>query len=352
MGTYKQVIYRKFDFDDPHSVHEVVDATLPDDLPPDRVLVRMICAPVHPCDTACAMGVVNGVKFPCIGGAEGVGVIEQVGSDLQAKWQSGQRVHIAANYLFGDWSNWQGAWSEYMLCPENAMIPVPDGVDDDMAAQFMVNPLTAYAMVKQFGLGPGNILMQTAAASVLGKLIIQLGQIYHFDTVNIVRRQESAEELREELGIESVYVYDGTDESAEKMSAEIANDFPGRNIDFCIEAVGGKTLRLCLDLLGPDGEMYIYGIMTGDVNLTINTVADVVMKNNAIRGWSTQETWMRKNSDEQKWERINELWELIRTGKLSLPKSGKRFTLSQVSEAMKASYATAKDGKVMLDCRA
>ena len=352
MTNYKQVIYQKFDFENPHTVHELSEATLPDSVPNDKVIVRMICAPIHPCDTLCAMGVVNGVEFPCVGGAEGVGVIEQVGKDLQDKWQNGQRVHVAANYLFGEWTNWNGVWSEYLLCPDNAMMAVPDGVADDVAAQFMVNPLTAYAMVKEFGLGPGKTLMQTAAASVLGKIMIRLGQIYDFDTINIVRRQESADELREELGIETVYVYDGSEESAEQMKQAIARDFPGRSIDYCIEAVGGDTLRVCLEMLGPNGELYIYGSMTGDMTIQLNTVADIVMKNNALKGWSSQETWMRQTSDEEKHRCINELWELFQSGKLTMPESGQRFTLSQIKDAMVASCAPGRSGKIMLDCRA
>jgi NADPH:quinone reductase-like Zn-dependent oxidoreductase len=351
MTNYKQVIYQNFSFENPHTVHELKEATLPDTVPDDKLIVRMICAPIHPCDTLCAMGVVNGVKFPCIGGAEGVGVIDQVGASLQGKWKVGQRVHLGANYLFGDWSNWNGVWSEYVVCPDNALIPVPDGIDDDVAAQFVVNPLTALAMVKEFGLGPGKILMQTAAASVLGKLMIQLSRIYDFDTVNIVRRQESADELKNELGIDSVYVYDGSSDSLDKMKAAIAVDFPGRNIDFCIEAVGGETLKVCLELLGPNGDMYIYGSMTGDVTLTLNTVADIVMKNNALKGWSTQETWMRKTSDEEKLECINTLWGLIADGKLTMPETGQRFSLGQISEAMTASCAPGRSGKVLLDCK-
>ena len=351
MTNYKQVIYKQFSFDKPHSVHELREATLPDNVPDDKVIVRMICAPIHPCDTLCAMGIVNGVELPSVAGTEGVGIIEKAGKSLQDKWQSGQRVHVAANYVFGDWTNWNGVLSEYLVCPANALIPIPDGISDDDAAQFMVNPLTAYAMVQEFSLGPGKILMQSAAASVLGKIMIQLSQIYKFDTVNIVRREESAAELREELGIKTVYVYDGTAESVEKMKAAIASDFPGRNIDFCIEAVGGETLRVCLDMLGPHGEMYIYGAMSGDISLNLDTVADIVMKDNALKGWSSQETWMRQTSDERKWECVNALLDLIANGKLKMPETGQRFKLSQIAEAMVASCAPGRTGKVIVDCK-
>lgn len=352
MTEFKQVIYSRFDMEDPHSVHEVIKASLPDSVPDDRVRVHMICAPVHPCDSLCAMGIVNGVKLPNVGGTEGVGVIEEVGPALRNKWQVGQRVHVAANYIFGEWDTWNGVWSEYVDCPDNALIAVPDGVDDDTAAQFWVNPLTAFAMVKELGLGDGNILLQTAAGSVLGRLMIQLSKIYGFDTINLVRRQETADGLKQEFGISGVYVYDGGDASKADVKQAIARDFSGRTIDYCIEAVGGDTAHFCLDLLGPNGEIYIYGTMTGDVTMTINTVADIVMKNNAIKGWSSQENWLRLTSDEDKRAYVDELWALIVDGKLKLPSTGRRFAFNQIKDAMTHSYVPGRQGKVMLDCKA
>lgn len=352
MTKFKQVIYDRFDMEDPHSVHKVTESSLPDTLSHDRILVHMSCAPVHPCDSLCAMGIVNRVELPTVGGTEGVGVIEEVGAALKDGWQVGQRVHVAANYIFGEWTTWKGVWSEYVVCPDNALVAVPDGIDDDTAAQFFVNPFAAFAMVKEFGLGEGNILLQTAAGSVVGQLMIQLSNIYGFDTINLVRRQETADELEQEFGITSVYVFDGSDASKAEVKLAIARDFPGRNIDYCIEAVGGDTAHFCLDLLGPDGDMYFYGTMTGDVTMTINTVADIIMKNNALKGWSTQENWLRLTSDEVKRAFVEELWALIAKGKLKMPPTGQRFTFSQIKDAMTTSYAPGRKGKVMLDCKA
>lgn len=350
--TFKQITYANFDFDDPHSVQKMSEATLPESIPDDKVLVRMRCAPIHPCDTLCAMGVVNGVDLPSVGGTEGVGVVEQVGNGLRDRWHTGQRVHVTANYIFGEWTSWQGVWSEYIVCPTNALIAVPDSIDDDTAAQLVVNPLTALAMVREMKLGPGNILLQTAAGSVLGRLMIQLSKIYAFETVNLVRRQETADELKEQYGTIGVYVYDGSDHSKEVVTAAIAADFPERHIDRCIEAVGGDTAHFCLDLLGPNGDMYIYGSMTGDVMMTVNTVAALVMKNNSLRGWSTQENWMRFTSDEDKRACIDELCDLIASGDLELPETGRRYTFSQIGQAMRASCEAGRVGKVMLDCKA
>lgn len=348
MTLMKQVAYRRFDFEHPTEVHSVEETKKPEAPGPEQVLVRMKYAPVHPCDMLCAKGIINGVQLPAVGGTEGVGVIEAVGANLTGRFEPGQRVHVGANYLFGKWERWEGTWREYILCPANALIPVPDGVADQVAAQFVVNPLTAFVMVKEFGLGPGQVLMQSAAASVLGRLMIELSKVYGFEVINIVRRQESADLLREQYGAAYVYVYDGTPEAGEAVRAAVRNDFSGRGVDYCIEAVGGDTARLCLDLLGPNGDIYFYGALSGDVTLNIDTISDLVMNNNALRGWSTQEIWMRKTPDDIKWACIDELWSLFADGRLKMPETDELFTLDQVHEAVLASVTPGRAGKVLL----
>ncbi len=344
----KQAVYHRFDFEHPTDVYMVEEAKRPSDPGPEEVLVRIKYAPVHPCDILCAMGVVNGVQLPSVGGTEGAGVVKAVGTNLLDRFQPGLRVHVAANYVFGKWDRWQGTWRDYMLCPANALIPVPDGVPDEVAAQFLVNPLTAFAMVKTFDLKPGKILIQTAAASVLGRIMIELSSIYGFELINIVRRPESAEKLKDEYGAEHVYVYDATPETGEQVKTAIRRDFHKRRINYCIEAVGGDTARLCLDVLGPDGEFYMYGALSGETMLTINTTADLAMNNNTLRGWSSQETWLRQTPDDVKQACVDELWSLLVDGRLKIPETDEVFSLDQVSEALVASIRPGREGKVLL----
>jgi NADPH:quinone reductase-like Zn-dependent oxidoreductase len=199
------------------------------------------------------------------------------------------------------------------------------------------------------GLGKGKVLMQTAAASVLGRLMIELSRIYGFDTVNIVRRQESADMLAREYGAEHVYVYDGTSDSGERVRTAIREDFSGRAIGHCIEAVGGDTARLCLDVLGPNGEIYFYGAMSGIVSLTIDTVADLAMNNNALKGWSTQEIWLRRTPDDVKQACVDELWSLFADGRLKMPGTDEIYPLDKVHDAVIASRRPGRSGKVLLE---
>jgi hypothetical protein len=59
-------------------VHELVESTLPDKVDNDKILVKMISAPIHSCDKLSAMGLVDGVNLPAIGGTEAIKIIEKV----------------------------------------------------------------------------------------------------------------------------------------------------------------------------------------------------------------------------------------------------------------------------------
>jgi NADPH2:quinone reductase len=350
MKKSRTVIYRRFDAEDPAGVFELSEAPVPEKIGPGEILVKISFALVHPCDAACAMGVVNGVELPSIGGLEALGVVARVGSALTDRFAVGQRVHVCGTHVFGNWQTWRGVWQEYALCPPEALIPVPEGVPDDIASQLVVNILTPYAMVKEMGIGPGDILLQTAAGSVLGQVMIQLGQVFGFTTINLVRRQETADMLVSTCGIDTVFVYDGTKASAAAVEIAIGERLAGAPIRFAIEAVSGQTGRFCLDLVGPDAVVYFYGILSGDLIVPVNVVSDLDMKNNTLKGWSIQETWMRKTHDEVKQRYIEELWQLISEGKITTPPLGERFPLEQAGAALKASFERDKPGKVVLDC--
>jgi NADPH:quinone reductase-like Zn-dependent oxidoreductase len=62
-----------------------------------------------------------------------------------------------------------------MICPVDKLVPVPDGLDDAAAATSYTNPLTAWALTRSsYNLKEGDWLRQTAAASSVGKLVLQL----------------------------------------------------------------------------------------------------------------------------------------------------------------------------------
>jgi NADPH2:quinone reductase len=89
------------------------------------------------------------------------------------------------------------------------LVAVPDGLDDPAAATSYTNPLTAWALTRSsHNLKEGDWLLQTAAASSVGKLVLQLAQRFRFKTINVIRRREQETIIRNLGGNEVICTAD------------------------------------------------------------------------------------------------------------------------------------------------
>src|SRR6516164_4953153 len=172
---------------DPEEVLHVRD--VPEPVPdPGQVLVRMLASPVNPSDLLMVRGEYGRQPpLPATPGFEGVGVVE-AGTGLLARRVLGRRVAVL--------NSGSGNWKEHVVIPARQAVPVPRELTDEQAASFFVNPASALAMTRYVLRAPaGAWLLQTAAGSALGRMVIRLGQRYGFRTLNVVRRRAQAEEL-------------------------------------------------------------------------------------------------------------------------------------------------------------
>ena len=164
-------------------------------------------------------------------GFEGVGVIDATGPGLMKLIRGlkpGRRVAVPS-------SN-PGTWAEYAVIPARQAVPIADGIPDEQAAGFFVNPATVVAMVRHVLQVPrGGWLMQSAAGSALGRMVIRLSKVDGFRTINLVRRREQADELRK-LGADAVVCT--SEESIEERVKAITD---GKGAPWAIECVGGTT---------------------------------------------------------------------------------------------------------------
>ena len=67
--------------------------------------------------------------------------------------------------------------------------------DSDSFIHVQVNPVTAYGLLEALAVPKGQWLLQTAAGSVLGRLLIALAKRKGVKTINVVRRSAQREEL-------------------------------------------------------------------------------------------------------------------------------------------------------------
>jgi NADPH:quinone reductase-like Zn-dependent oxidoreductase len=237
-------------FGEPAEVLEVRDLPRPEP-GPGQVRVRMIASPINPSELMTVRGKYGSLpRLPASPGFEGVGVVDAA-RGLLGRLLVGRRVAVL--------NRRGGNWREWTVLPTRDVIPMPSGLPDDQAATSFVNPVTAVAMVRRVLRVPrGAWLLQTAAGSALGRMVIALGRRDGFRTLNVVRRSEQVEELRQ-LGADAVIAADA--DSLEEQAAGIAGRY---GVRYAIDAVGGPTAASVARALAPGGRMLLYGSLSGE----------------------------------------------------------------------------------------
>src|SRR5262245_52621986 len=186
----KAAVFDRFGI--PEEVLQVRDVPLPE---PQRgqVRVRMVASPVNPSDLLVVRGEYGKLPtLPATPGFEGVGVLEKSGGGALALLRGLKPGRRVAVICAGG-----GAWAEFAVVPARQVIPLPDDIPDEQAASFFVNPASALVMTRYvLDVPAGEWLLQTAAGSALGRMVIRLGKHLGFRTVNVVRRREQADELQ------------------------------------------------------------------------------------------------------------------------------------------------------------
>jgi NADPH:quinone reductase-like Zn-dependent oxidoreductase len=213
-----------------------------------EVRIRVKLSPIHPSN----LHVIRGrfgrqPSLPSSPGSECVGVVDACGTRVSGL-EPGMRV-----ILLNVW----GTYQEFMLAPAERVIVVPNSVPDEWAAQCTVNPLTAYILTMiEHKLRQDEYLLQTAAGSTVGGMVLQIAKMYGFKTVNIVRRRDQVQEIRE-LGGNEVLCTD--DNGWEDALGETSNRF---RLVKAIDCVSGELAAAIARKLAPGGRLLVFGALS------------------------------------------------------------------------------------------
>lgn len=294
---------------------------------PDEVLIKVLASPINPSDIMFVQNL-YGIRpqLPSGAGFEGVGMVEAVGSN--AKVAVGTRVSFTAI----------GAWSEYVITNHRTLIPVPDAMDDETAAQLFVNPFTAVAMVEDSGVKEGEWLMITACTSALGKMVIQICKMRGIKTIGTVRRNDHNEELKA-LGVDEII--NTAEENLPKRVQQITNYEGVRAV---LECVGGETASEALKCMGRGAMMLIYGVLSlQDPKINIGLM---IFRELTLKGfWLTD--WMRRVDGSTRQKVSQEVITLLATGQVKMPIEA-TYTLDEIKTAVAHADAPGRWGKVLL----
>ena len=315
-------------FGDPAEVLSLTDSPVPQP-GPDQVRIRTILAPIHNHDLWTVRGN-YGYKpeLPAIGGSEAVGFIDALG-DRVTGFQLGQRVAVASVH---------GSWAEYFLAPVAALVPVPDAIPDEAAAQLIAMPFSAVMLLEFLEVKSGDWVAQNTANGAVGKMLAMLAASRGVNVVNLVRRDAGVDELAA-LGIGNA-VSTASDGWQDRVRA-ITGDAP---IRAGVDSIGGAASGALLALLGEGGLLVSFGSMSGEP-MQLSS-GDLIFKQAVVKGfWASK---IRSVIPAETRQRLfGELLQLVASGALKLPVEAV-FGLDQISDAVRASQTPGRGGKVLL----
>ncbi|MCY1696361.1 zinc-binding dehydrogenase [Curtobacterium sp. SL109] len=293
-----------------------------------QVLVRTVLSPIHNHDLWTVRGT-YGFKpeLPAQSGTEALGVVEALGEGVTALSVS-QRV---AGGTFG-------VWAEYYVADAAGLIPVPEAMTDESAAQLVSMPFSAISLLHSLDLHEGDWLIQNAANGAVGRMVAQLAAARGINVVGLVRRAAGVDELREQ-GIERIVATD-----AEDWQDQVTAITGGAPIVAGVESVGGKAAADIVSTLAENGTLVVFGAMASPT-MEIPSGA-VIFKQVTVKGfWGSVVS--RTMPADTKQQLFGELIQRVLDGSLTLPVA-ETFVFEDVRDAVRASDTAGRVGKVLL----
>ncbi|XP_004707255.1 synaptic vesicle membrane protein VAT-1 homolog [Echinops telfairi] len=190
------------------------------------------------------------LPLPMIPGMEGAGVVTAVGEGVSDR-KEGDRVMVLIR---------SGMWQEEVTVPAAQTFLMPETMTFEDAAALLVNYITAYMVLFDFGnLRPGHSVLVHMAAGGVGMAALQLCRTVENVTV-FGTASASKHEVLKENGVMHPIDYHTSD-----YVDEIKKVSP-KGVDIIMDPLGGSDTAKAYNLLKPMGKVVTYGmanIMTG-----------------------------------------------------------------------------------------
>ena len=189
------------------------------------------------------------LKLPSGIGAEGAGIIKEVGSNIK-EFNVGDKVSYAGIPL--------GAYSTHRNYPTKNIVKVPDSIDLEVAATLMTKGLTTfYLLHKTYPVKSGQTILFHAAAGGVGQIFGQWAKSLGCTVIGTVGSEEKIKKAKS-YGYDHVINYNK--ENFSKKVLEITNE---KGVPVVYDGVGKNTLKGSLECLSIRGMMVSFGNASG-----------------------------------------------------------------------------------------
>ncbi|HUZ23634.1 MAG TPA: quinone oxidoreductase [Streptosporangiaceae bacterium] len=267
-----------------------------------------------------------GGNLPYVPGSEGAGTVAGVGAGV-ADFSVGSRVA---------WSGLPGSYAEQAVLPADRAVPVPGGVDLEVAAAVMLQGMTAhYLCHSTYPVAPGEVVVVHSAAGGVGLLLTQL-VVMRGGVVVATTSTEAKGRLAAEAGAARVTGYEDFGAAAAELTG-------GAGAAAVFDGVGQATFDASLAALRPRGYLVLYGASSGPVPpfdpQRLNTGGSLFLTRPTLVHYiASREELLQRSGDLLRW---------IESGQLNV-RIGGRYPLADAARAHEDLAARRTTGKLLL----
>ncbi|RTZ39976.1 quinone oxidoreductase [Candidimonas sp. SYP-B2681] len=218
---------------------------------PGEIRLRHTAVGVNFHDVYVRSGLYKTLALPGIPGIEGVGVVTELGNEVEHLNVGDRVAYIHVGY---------GAYSEERTLPAEAAIRLSAGIDDHIIAATLLKGLTAQVLVHEvYAVKPGDWVLVHAAAGGVGSLLCQWASHLGAHVIGTVGSLHKVE-LAQRYGCNHVIQY-----RQEDFVARVKDITNGEGVQVAYDAVGKDTFFGSLACLAPCGHLANYGQASGPV---------------------------------------------------------------------------------------
>ncbi|QTY27266.1 alcohol dehydrogenase [Flavobacterium sp. CS20] len=257
----------------------------------NEVLIKVQACGICHSDAFVKDGTYPGLEYPRIPGHEVIGIVEEVGADVNI-WSKNQRVGVGwhGGHCFecepcrrGDFISCQnakvsgisydGGYAEYMCAPQEALVAVPDELKSEEATPLLCAGITVFNGLRNSGIIAGD-LVAIQGIGGLGHLAIQYANKMGMRTVAI-STSDDKKDLATKLGAHH-FINAKSENAAEKLQ-----ELGGAKL-ILGTAPSGKAMTSVVGGLGVDGKLLMVGATPEPVEVR---PMEMLMGRKSATGW-------------------------------------------------------------------
>ncbi|MEN5052468.1 NADPH:quinone oxidoreductase family protein [Brevundimonas naejangsanensis] len=272
---------------------------------------------------------------PFAPGAEVAGMVDAVGEGVKGVFR-GDRVVAVPGW---------GGMVERLKVRAETLIPIPDSMDYETAAAFIMTYGTSYYALKDRAqLQPAETLLVLGAAGGVGAAAVELGKAMGARVVAAASTNDKVE-FALELGADNGLIYPSgpIDKAAQKaLSGEFKLSTGRDGADVVFDGVGGDYAEPALRAMDWNGRYLVVGFPAGIPSLPLNLT---LLKSVSVVGVF----WGAAVARDPKAHAANmaELMQLYAEGKIK-PRVSRTFPLERAHEAIQALSDRTAVGKIVV----